>query len=53
VAEADYAGGAGPRDQLDPVAGSDLGGPDAVGLDGQPAAAGQDVQPQLVGGGDH
>jgi len=45
TAEAHDTGGAGPRDQLDPVAGPDLGGPDAVGLDGQPAAARQDVQP--------
>jgi hypothetical protein len=53
MAEPDDAGGAGPRDQLDPLARSDFGGRDAVGLDGQPAAAGQDVQPELVGARDH
>jgi hypothetical protein len=47
-AEADHAGGAGPRDQLDPVAGLNVGGGDAVGLDRELAAAGQDVQAQLV-----
>ncbi|HJZ25704.1 MAG TPA: hypothetical protein VJ370_05450, partial [Streptosporangiaceae bacterium] len=46
VAEPDHAGGAGPRRQLDPVAGSDVGGRDAVGLQGQPAAAPQDLQGQ-------
>jgi hypothetical protein len=48
VAEADHAGGAGPRDQLDLVAGLNVGGGDAVGLDRELAAAGQDVQAQLV-----
>jgi hypothetical protein len=47
-AEADHAGRAGPRDQLDLVAGLDVGGGDAVGLDRELAAAGQDVQAQLV-----
>jgi hypothetical protein len=53
VAEADDAGRAGPRDQLDPVARFDVGGGDAVRLDGQLAAARQDVQPQLVLARDH
>jgi hypothetical protein len=48
VAEAHDAGGAGPRDQLDPVARFDVGGFDAVGLDREPAAARQDVQSELV-----
>jgi hypothetical protein len=48
VAEADHAGGAGPRDQLDLVAGLNVGGGDAVGLDRELAAAGQDVEAQLV-----
>jgi hypothetical protein len=53
VAEADHAGGAGPGHQLDPVAGADVGGGDAVGLDGELAAAGQDLQRQLIAGGEH
>jgi len=53
AAEADDTGRAGPRGQLDPVAGSDVRGRDAVGLDGQPAAAGQDLQAQLIAGGEH
>src|SRR5580700_6376692 len=48
AAEPDHAGGAGPRRQLDPVAGPDVGGRDAGGLHGQPAAAPQDLQGQLV-----
>ena len=52
VAEADHAGGAGPGIQLDLVTGPHLSGRDAVGLYGQPAAAGQDVQAQLVVTGD-
>jgi hypothetical protein len=48
VAEADHAGRAGPREQLDLVAGLDVGGGDAVGLDRELAAAGQDVQAQRI-----
>jgi hypothetical protein len=48
AAEADHAGGVGPRDQLDLVAGLNVGGGDAVGLDRELAATGQDVQAQLV-----
>jgi len=51
--ETDHTGGAGPRGQLDQVAGSDIHGGDAVGLDGQLAAAGQDLQAQLIAGGEH
>ena len=46
-------GRAGPRDQLDLVTRLHLRGGDAVRLHGQPAAAGQDLQAQLVGAGDH
>jgi hypothetical protein len=52
-AEAYDAGRGGPGDQLDLVAGSDIHGGDPVGLDGQPAAAGQNVQPELVLARDH
>jgi hypothetical protein len=52
-AEAYDPGGAGPRGQLDLVAGPDIHGRDPVGLDGQPAAAGQDLQAQLIAGGEH
>jgi hypothetical protein len=34
AAEPDHAGGARPRRQVDPVAGPDVGGRDAVGLQG-------------------
>jgi hypothetical protein len=51
-AEAHDVGRAGPRDQLDLVTRLHLRGRDAVGLHGQPAAAGQDLQAQLVGAGD-
>jgi hypothetical protein len=50
--EPDHAGGAGPRDQFDLVAGLDVGGGDAVGFDRELAAARQDVQSQRIGARD-
>jgi hypothetical protein len=52
-AEAHDVGRAGPRDELDLVTRLHLCGRDAVRFHGQPAAAGQDFQAQLVGAGDH
>jgi hypothetical protein len=51
-AEAHHMGRAGPRDELDLLSRLDLRGRDAVGLHGQPAAAGQNLQAELVGAGD-
>jgi len=53
AAEPDDAGRVRPRDDLDPVARPDVGGRDAVGLDGQGAAARQDVQAQLIVAREH